>query len=122
MAQWYQTQLVSMRMRVRSLASLSGLKIWHCHKLRCMSQTWLGSGFAVAEAKASSCSSDSTPSLGTSICHGCGSKKTKIIIAIIKRRGLKSRKLEEFLLWHNRIGGILGVPGCRCDPQPGTVG
>jgi len=34
---------------------------------------WLGSGVAVAVAKASSCSSDLTPSLGTFICP----KKTK---------------------------------------------
>ena len=48
-----QTWLASMRTRVRSLALLRGLMIWHCHEL------WYR------------CSSDSTPSLGTSICHGC---------------------------------------------------
>jgi len=37
----------------------------------------LGSGVAVAVAQAGSCSSDLTPSLGTSICHGCGPKKTE---------------------------------------------
>ena len=31
----------------------------------------------VAVAMAGSCTSDSTPSLGTSICHGCGPKKQK---------------------------------------------
>ena len=46
-AQWYRSQLVSMRMRVWSLASLSGLKIWRCHELWCRSQTQLGSGVAV---------------------------------------------------------------------------
>uniref|UniRef100_A0A8D1M9K0 Lipid-binding serum glycoprotein C-terminal domain-containing protein n=1 Tax=Sus scrofa TaxID=9823 RepID=A0A8D1M9K0_PIG len=40
-------------------------------------ETWLRSGVAVALVYASSCSSDSTPSLGTSICHKCGPKKTK---------------------------------------------
>ena len=25
-------------------------------------------------------------------------------------------------LWCNEIGGVLGVLGCRLDPQPGTVG
>ena len=30
--------------------------------------------------------------------------------------------LQEFLLWHNGIGGRLGVLGRRFDPQPGTVG
>ena len=43
----------------------------------CRSQVWVGSRVAVTVAKAGSCSSDSTPSLGTSICHGCGSKKQK---------------------------------------------
>ena len=40
--------LVSMRTQVPSLASLSGLRIWCCHELWCRSQTWLGSGIAVA--------------------------------------------------------------------------
>ena len=35
MAQWKQTRLVSMRMRVRSLASLSGSGNWHCRELCC---------------------------------------------------------------------------------------
>ena len=38
----------SMRTRVRSLASLSGLRIQCCHELRCRVQTHLGSGVAVA--------------------------------------------------------------------------
>ena len=37
----------------------------------------LGSGVAVAVAWGSSCSSDLTPSLGTSICHRYGPKKEK---------------------------------------------
>ena len=40
----------TMRLWVRSLASLSGLRIWRCHELRCRSQTWLGSGVAMAVA------------------------------------------------------------------------
>ena len=35
----------------------------------------LGSGVAVAMSVAGSCGFDWTPSLGTSICHGCSSKK-----------------------------------------------
>ena len=42
MARWFTTQLVSMRMRVQSLASLSGLRIWHCRELWGRSQTKLG--------------------------------------------------------------------------------
>ena len=68
-----QTWLVSMRMWVQSLASPSGLRIQHCSELWCRLQTWLGSG--VAMAVASSCGSDSTPSLGPSICHKCSPKK-----------------------------------------------
>ena len=45
--------------------------------LLCRSQTWLGSCVAVAVAWAGSCSSDSTPHLGTSKCCGGGPKKTK---------------------------------------------
>ena len=55
------TRLVSMKMWVQSLALLSGLRIWHCYGC--------GVGF--------SCSSDSTPSLGTSICRRCGCKNKK---------------------------------------------
>ena len=40
--------LGTMRVRVRSLASLSGLRIWHCHELWCRLQTRLGSDVAVA--------------------------------------------------------------------------
>ena len=42
----------------------------------------LKSGIAIAVAQAGNCSSDSTPSLGTSICHKCSPKKKKIKIKI----------------------------------------
>ena len=47
-AQWKQIQLGTMRLQVRSLASISGLRIRRCQELWCRSQTWLGSGIAVA--------------------------------------------------------------------------
>ena len=72
-----QIRLVSMRMQVRSLASLNGLVIWCCHEL-CRSQMQLGSCVAMAVVWVGSCSSSSTPSLGTSICCGCSPKKQKI--------------------------------------------
>ena len=76
-----------MRMCVQSLASLSGLRIWHCHKLWYRSQTRLRSHIAVALAQAGSYSSNSTPSLRTSICSWCGPKKTKkkpkILVSLI---------------------------------------
>ena len=51
-------RLVSMRMWVRSLASLSGLGIWCCRELWCRSQTRLGSGVTVAPGWAGGYSSD----------------------------------------------------------------
>ena len=73
-----------MRMQVRSLASLSGLRIWRCHELWCRLRVWLRSDVAVAQA--GSYSSDGTPSLGTSICLGYGPKKGK------KRNKIKNKK------------------------------
>ena len=72
-----ETNLTSMGIQVRSLASFSGLRIQCCHNLWCTSQIQLRSCVAMAVAKASSCTSNSTPSLGTSICHGYSSKKTE---------------------------------------------
>ena len=72
-----QTQLVSVRMQVRSLALLNGSVIWSCHELWCRSQTQLRSHVAMTVVYAGSWSSDSTPSLETSICRGYGPKKEK---------------------------------------------
>ena len=74
-AQWKRIWLVSLRTRVWSLASLSGLRIQHCRELWCRSKMWLRSHVAVAVA--GSFSSNLTPSLGTSVCLGCGPKKRK---------------------------------------------
>ena len=48
MAQRKQIQPGTMRVRVQSLALLSGLRIQHCHELCCSSQMCLRSGMAVA--------------------------------------------------------------------------
>ena len=64
---------MSMRLQVRSLTSLSGLKIQPCRELGCRSQMWFRSCVVVA----GSCSSDVTPSLGMSICYRDGRKKKK---------------------------------------------
>ena len=77
MALWTRIRLGTMRLRVRFLALLSGLRIRCCGELWCRSQIRLGSGTAVAVVWAGSCSSDQTPSLGTATCHRCGPKKTK---------------------------------------------
>ena len=44
------TCAILVRVRVQSLASLSGLRIWLFHELWCRSQMRLGSGVAVAVA------------------------------------------------------------------------
>ena len=64
-------------MQVRSLALVGSLRIWHCCDLWCMLQLCLRSGVAVAVVQAGSCSSDLTPSLGTSKCCRCDPKKAK---------------------------------------------
>ena len=46
-------------------------QLWH------KSQMWIRSGITMAVVQAGSCSSDSTPNLGTSICHKYGHKKKK---------------------------------------------
>ena len=48
MVQRKQIQLGTMRLRVQSLALLSGLRIWHSHELWCRSQMRLRSSVAVA--------------------------------------------------------------------------
>ena len=72
-------RLGMMRLQVRSLVLLTGLKIQHCCELWCRSQMQLRSGVAVAVAvvKANGYSSDWTPSLGTSICRVRSPRKTK---------------------------------------------
>ena len=74
-AQRKRIQLASMRMQVRSLILLSGLRIWCCSELWCRSKTWLGSCISVAVVEASSYSSNLTCILGTSICLGYRPKK-----------------------------------------------
>ena len=71
----WRTRLVSTRMQVRPPASLSGLRIQRCHAMWHTLLMQLGSGVAVAVAEPSSCSSDSTPSPGTFICHRCRPKQ-----------------------------------------------
>ena len=66
-----------MRTQVQSLALLSGLRIQCCPQLWCRLQIQLGSCVAVAVVEACNYSSDWTPSLETSICHGCGPKRQK---------------------------------------------
>ena len=64
-AQQVTNPTIPMRMQIRSLGSLSGLRIQRFHELWYRLQTQLKACVAVAVAWAGSCSSDSTPSLGT---------------------------------------------------------
>ena len=64
-----------MMMWVQIQATLSGLKIWCCHKLQHSSQKQIRSCVAEAVVQASSFISGSNPSLGISICHWCSPKK-----------------------------------------------
>ena len=94
--QWKSIWPGTMRLQVRFLASLSGLRICCCHELWWL---WarLRSCVAVAVVQVSSCRSDSTPILGTSICHECGPKKAK------KKKKEEEKKLVYALLgilWH----------------------
>ena len=77
MAQGKRSRLGTVGLRVGFLALLSGSRIQPCCELWCSLQTQLGSGVAVALVQASSNSSDSTPSLGTSICCEYGLKRQK---------------------------------------------
>ena len=79
LAQRQRIPLGTRRVRVRSLASFSGHSVLRCHGLWCRSQRRLRSGAAVSgvDADTGSCSSDWTPSLGTSTCCGWGLKRQK---------------------------------------------
>ena len=88
-----------MRTRVQSLALLSGLRICYCHELWCGLQMCLGSQVAVAVKQVSGCSSNLTPSLGTSMCLRCGpEKKEKEKRGKLRRSDLKERLLLSLLV------------------------
>ena len=76
MAPWVKnlTYCPSLRIRVGSLALLNGLRAWHCHKLWHRLQMVLRSSVSMAVVY-TSCSSYSTPGLGTSMCYWYGYKK-----------------------------------------------
>ena len=88
-AQRKQIYLVTMRFQVWPLASLIGLRIWHCPELWCRSQMQLGSCVAVVQA--SSCNSNLTSSLGTPICLGVALKKQT------NKQKKKQKKKELFI-------------------------
>ena len=67
-------------------------------------QMQLESGVAVTVVQASSCSSDSTPSLRTSTCHGCSPhKKDKNNKIIMEKRETLLSSLKFLVIWHGPI-------------------
>ena len=98
-----------MRMQDWSLPSLKRSRIQHCHELWCRPQTRLRSNVAVVVVQASSCSSNSTPSQGTFICHRWDLKK--------RRR----RKTWVSFLGLSSCMAALGLPYClgtHCTLKP----
>ena len=80
-------RLVCTRTWFRSLALLSELRIQHCRELWSKLQTRFG--FGVAMVWAGSYSSDSTPSVGTSISCGCSTKEKTVKEKTVKAVRLK---------------------------------
>ena len=76
-AHWKGIWLVFVRTQVWSLASLSGLRILHCRELRCRSQMCSDLALLCRWHRPATTVLNSSLSLGTSICWGCGPKKTK---------------------------------------------
>ena len=103
-ALWLTIQLGTMRLRVQSLALLSGLRIWCCCELWCRSQARFGSGVAVAVAQAGGYSSDETPSLGTSICRGSSPRKGK----------KTKKKKKKIFSWNSCSGSVVN----KSDSEP----
>ena len=124
MAQWKQIQLGTTRLRVQSLASLSKLRIQHCSELWCRSQKWLRSGIAVALAQACIYSSDSTPTLGTSICHRCSmpqKDKKKVIEMFINHINrcsttyvIKELRIKTMRHRYTRMAKIQNTDNIKC--------
>ena len=105
-AQWKRIWLVSKRIRVDPwLPSVGYGSIWHSQELWYGLQMRLGSHIAVAVVKPGSCSSDSAPSLGTSIYHGCSPKK--------KKKKKKKAKPALFTLYHTASKLYSIVPFCK---------
>ena len=99
--------------------SFSGGRIRHCHKVQCRSD----------EARIQCCcdggvdlsySSDSTPSLGTSICHRCGCKK-KTQKKKYKEIHGKSPQVPTFKGTPVIIVTVLSVCVCVCRPVRSNI-
>ena len=96
-----------MRIQVRSLAFLSRLRIQGCHVLWSKLQTLLRSDIVVAVVQAGNYSSNSTPSLGTSTCHGYSPKKKQ-----------KRKKEKENLIFAYTYTCLLNISTCIAIKPP----
>ena len=76
-AEMKRIRLGTTRLRIQTLASLSGLRIWRCHELWCWSQTRLRSGVAVAVVQAAATALIRPLAWETSGCRGYSPIKTK---------------------------------------------
>ena len=104
------------------VGSIPGLTQWvrlQCFcKLQCRSQMWLRSGVTVAVVYDSSCSSDLTPSLGTSICCRHVPKKRKEQKIYVDSSSLCPKGVFYFLgcflymLFFWGGGSLLSFQGC----------
>ena len=89
-------------MRVRSLASLIWLRIWHCFRLCCRLQVWLGPLIAVAVVYANSCSSSLIPSWEPPCATGVALKKKKVFTNILLKGVLGCRSHSCVLFYLRR--------------------
>ena len=94
MAQQKRIRLGTMKFWVRSLALLSGLRIWHCRELWCRLQTRLGSGVAVAWCRLAAVAP--IRPLGWEPPYAMG-------VALKRQKDKQTKKVQgwefEFLLW-----------------------
>lgn len=103
------TNLTSVHENSNSIPALAEwVKDGRCQELQCRSQMRLGSHVAVAAAQASSCSSDSTPCLGTSICRKCGPKKQEKKIMRLDDLIQQNFQLGTCILQIQRPNGAVG--------------
>ena len=109
----WRTQLVSIKMRVGSLALLSGLRIQRCHELWCRSQISLGSHVDVAMVSPAATAPIQSLDWELPYAKGKALKRQKIKI---KEKFVKSS--TEFHLWCKGIGNFFAAPGCRFNTWP----